>query len=220
MMERTPAPEAIADAMRSLMREVWTALPARVLAYDATSSTLTAQPVPADYLQGVAVALPTLYDVPVLWPRGGGSFITWPLSVGDRVTLIIGARSLDRYRADGAEGDPQSVRTHDLSDAVALPMGLWPDSGALSADATDLVINKPTGGVVSLGGTGGSAVARNGDSVNMGAGGGTSWATWAVAVNAALGGAVGRLHGNCNRRYIGLPYNHRLNGRPVGRRRL
>lgn len=186
MIERTPAPEAIADAVRALMREVWTALPARVVSYSASTSTLVAQPLPADYLQGVAVALPTLYDVPVLWPRGAGAFITWPLSAGDYVTLIIGARSLDRYRGDAAEGDPQSVRTHDLSDALALPMGLWPDSGALSADSTDLVIGKPTAGVVALGGTGGSAVARDGDSVNMGAGGGASWSTWMAAVNASL----------------------------------
>lgn len=195
MFERVPAPEAIDDAIRSRMRDAWTALPGRVVAYTAAGSTATVQPLPADYVAGAITPMPLLYDVRVLWPQGGGASVTWTLDAGDTVLLIFACRSLDRYRIDGADGDPQSIRTHDLSDAVALPFGLSPDASALTTTA-NLVLTRPTGAKVQIGGASGvAAVARNSDPVSMGnPATPTDWAGWAAlvttALNALSGGAI------------------------------
>lgn len=183
MIEQTTVEEAIEGAFRDLARSLWTALPARVLAVDTSASTVTVQPIPADYLSGVVSALPQIPDVPVCWPRAGDAVITLPLATGDYVLLLFAARALARYRDDGSEGDPQSLRTHSLSDCVALPMGLWPDGDAVAMDASDVVINRPSGGTVQLGGTGGLAVARDGDIVGMGAGAAGDWLLFATQVS-------------------------------------
>lgn len=185
MIDRVSAPEAVDDAIRARLRDVWTMLPGRVVSFTAAGSTAVVQPFPADYVAGVIEPLPVLYDVRVVWPQGGGGSITWPLIAGDTVMLVFAARSLDRYRVDTAEGDPQSIRTQDLSDAIALPFGLSPDASALTTTA-NLVITRPTGAKVQIGGTGGSAVARGGDNVNMAAGLAFGWAAWAAAITTAL----------------------------------
>jgi len=159
-----PAHEAIADAIRASRRDLWSILPGRIVAVDGRQADV--QPIPADYLDGAAEALPVIPDVPVLSLYAGGAEVIAPPAVGDRVTLLVCSRPVARYRDDGSEGDPQSYRTHDLSDAVALPLGLWPDSSAPAGTAGRLVIGKPTGGKVALGGGGATAaVARVGDTV-------------------------------------------------------
>jgi len=187
MQERQTPEDAIQSAIASMLRNAWTSLDARVVAVDLSISQATVQPLPADYLGGVAVDLPQIPNVPIIWPRGGGAVITFPIAVGDFVLLKFSDRSIARFRDDGSEGDPQSFRAHDLSDAMALPTGLWPDASAISADSSHLVITKPSSGKVLLGaGTGTEAVVRNGDPVNMTAGGAAGWAVWAALVNAAV----------------------------------
>lgn len=192
MIEQTTVEEAIEDAFRALARTLWTVLPARVLTVDTSASTVTVQPFPADYLSGVVSALPAIPDVPICWPRAGDAVITLPLSTGDFVLLLFSARSLARYRDDGSEGDPQSIRTHNLSDCVALPMGLWPDGSAQTMSATDVVINRPSGAKVQVGGTGGLAVARDTDTANATIGGGSNalWDAWYSSVASVTGTAA------------------------------
>lgn len=190
MYERTPAPEAIEDAFAALQRNMWTMLPGTIVTYTAAGSTASVQPLPADYVAGAIVPMPVLHDVRVLWPGGAGGRVTGNLVAGNRVMLLFAARSLDRYLTDGVGGDPQSVRTHSLSDAVALPFDFAPDASAVTTTG-DLVLVQPTGGKVLLGGSGGAAVVRDGDAVDMTAGGASSWLTWAALVNAELGGIPG-----------------------------
>jgi len=194
MFERTTPEEAIQGAIAAMLRDVWTCLPARVVAANLQISQVDVQPIPADYLGGEIVAMPQIPSVPILWPRAGAAVMTFPLAVGDYVLLMVSSRSIARFREDGSEGDPQSVRTHDLSDAMAIPLGLWPDSSSISASTSDVVINKPSSGQIKLGRSLGTLpIARDGDAIDMTAGFGSSWATWMLAVNAALvvaGGGV------------------------------
>jgi len=194
MMDRQTDEEAIQGAISAMLRDMWTCLPARVVSVGGSGSIVTAQPIPADYLDGEIVPLPQIQDVPVLWPRAGTASITLPLAAGDFVLLLVSSRSIARFRDDGSEGDPQSVRTHDLSDAMALPMGLWPDATAATAASSHVVIGTPSGGGIRLGGTvGTSPVVLDGDSVDMTVGGASGWSAWMAAVNAgilAAGGGV------------------------------
>lgn len=114
--------EVIDRAFDSRLSGVWTALPGRVKAFNAASSTCTVQPFPSMFLAGEAVVIPEIADVPVTYPSGGGSSITWPLAAGDVVLLLFSTLPLARYREDGADGNPVETRRQDLSDAWAIPL--------------------------------------------------------------------------------------------------
>lgn len=96
-----------------------------------------------------AIDYPVIQDIPVLFPRGGGFSITWPLKKGDPVVLIFAQRSLDEWKAgDGKKPTAQeSLRMHDLSDALCIA-GAFPDNdSAGKADDTSLHISHKEGKV-------------------------------------------------------------------------
>ncbi len=143
--------DAIDNAIRARLFDILTSLPGRVIAYDRTTQSVDVQPLPSSFQGGVAVPFPILRGVPVAFPRAGGASITWPIGNGDFVQLQFASRAIERWLADGTEGDPQSKRAQHLSDAVAIP-GVWP-SGSRLADVpeSDLEIRAPTGGLILLG---------------------------------------------------------------------
>jgi len=79
-----------------------------------------------------ADALPVLPNVRVLFPRGGGYFVSLPLGPGDGVGLIFMDRSIDDWEVSSGKVpvDPEELRQHDLSDAIAIP-GLCPLPGVI-----------------------------------------------------------------------------------------
>lgn len=160
--------------------DLWTALPARVVAYDKDSQRAQVQPAPAD----VDGALPVLAGVPVVFPGGGGSAIVWPLKSGDTGLLVFCSRSIQRWLASADEGDPQSTRHHHIGDAVFIP-GLRTAGGVLtSVPANDLEIREPTGGLVKVGQGATLAAARTGDAVTVN---NAAWLMWFNAIGTALG---------------------------------
>lgn len=86
---------------------------------------------------------PAIPDVPVLFPQFSGGQITWPIAAGDPCLLVFGDRSLDEWqRAGGARSvDPTDPRTHDLTDAVAIPLGM---GGAASGRSGDISLRLGT----------------------------------------------------------------------------
>lgn len=80
-----------------------------------------------------------LPSVPVMFPRGGGAFITWPLAKGDQVLVVFQDRSIDRWTAMGGVVDPIDPRSHHLSDAVCLP-GFYPYPQALPSTDPDAIV--------------------------------------------------------------------------------
>lgn len=124
---RTPSlAEVIRNALDSAFRECHVSLPAVVISYDATTQTAQVQPLltlPVVDTNGNVSneSRPVINDVPVLFPSGGGYRLIFPVEAGDLVTLIMADQSLDIWKAKGTETDPIDLRTHDLSDAVAIP---------------------------------------------------------------------------------------------------
>lgn len=157
--------EVIDRAFDSRLSGVWTALPGRVKAFDAATSTCTVQPFPSMFLAGEAVVIPEIADVPVTYPSGGGSSITWPLAAGDVVLLLFSTLPLARYREDGADGNPVETRRQDLSDAWAIPLA----GGAQPvATAGRMITVQPTLGKIQVGDAAlHPAAARVGDSVSI-----------------------------------------------------
>jgi hypothetical protein len=63
--------------------------------------------------------LPLLINVPVIFPRGGGFSLTFPVKSGDECLLVFCERSIDNWHQYGGVKDPIARRFHDLSDATA-----------------------------------------------------------------------------------------------------
>jgi hypothetical protein len=97
-------------------------------------STATVQPAVRRHDSGADPAIP---GVPLLFPGFGTGRLTWPVEPGDPCLLVFGDRSLDEWHSAGGgrEVEPADPRTHDLTDAVALPLGL---GGAASGRAEDI----------------------------------------------------------------------------------
>ncbi len=146
--------------------------------------------------------LPLLINVPVIYPRGGGFSITFPVKKGDECLLVFCERSIDNWHETGKVSKPAARRFHSLSDAVAY-VGLSSLPNKIeSYDSENLEIRKDDGsanikinsdstvsikcssilvegdmtvsGNVKLGGPGASkGIARLGDTVQVGASTGT-----------------------------------------------
>lgn len=131
----------LADAIRSAMIDVHTALPARVESYDAATQTADIKPMLKRVMrranmERVTETLPVIPCVPVMWPRGGGYFMHMPLTPGDSGMLIFSEYQLDRWRSTGDDVDPGDTRRHDLSGAVFIP-GLFPSGEAIGDAAVE-----------------------------------------------------------------------------------
>jgi len=147
---RTPDLAELLEAVQAdLQRRMHVAIPGRVESYDSESQTADVQPMVneafvADDGTEVVETMPIVQDVPVVFPRGGGFFISWPLQKGDFVQLLVNDRSVDLYReSDGGRPvDPVLLHRNDLTDAVAFP-GFYP-AGDPIGDVSDdrLVIGK------------------------------------------------------------------------------
>lgn len=68
----------------------------------------------------VSVNLPLLVDVPVVFPRGGGCTLTFPVKHGDECLVIFADRCIDFWWQSGGIQEPVDERMHDLSDAFCI----------------------------------------------------------------------------------------------------
>lgn len=183
--------------MDARAQEVHTAIPARVEAYDPATQKVDAKPLVQRRVLGANGAeavepIPIVASVPVAFPRGGGFFLSFPLQVGDLVLLVFTERSLDKWLdGRGEEVDPVDLRTHDLSDAVAIP-GVYPfrsavaDAGSTDAvlgkDGSDAQVHLRADDTIHVGKNATAAAARVADPTSAAA----SMATWITNVSTAL----------------------------------
>jgi hypothetical protein len=123
-------------------------MPAQVVTFDAAFQTVSVQPALKTLAQGETIAslLPIIEDVPVVFPGGGGFFVTFDILPGSYVLLVFAERSIESWADLGGIGDPQSTRKCDLSDAIAIP-GLLPTPNVLAppVDSLAVTIRNKTG---------------------------------------------------------------------------
>ena len=111
----------------------------RVLAFDDSRQhpTVRVQPLlPRWRDDGEGIADEAIPDVPVLFPGSRGLRLDWRLADGDLVVLLLCDRPIDDLveQMHTAQADsPQMAgaidsRTHDLSDALALPLATYPSA--------------------------------------------------------------------------------------------
>lgn len=73
-----------------------------------------------DY-QYESVRYPILVDLPVVFPRGGGVTLTFPIKEGDECLIVFSSRSIDFWWQNGGVQERADGRVLDLSDAFVIP---------------------------------------------------------------------------------------------------
>lgn len=128
--------KSLTDRIESALYETHTALPGRILSYDATKQRARVQlqikrrfAPPGEVEQELLIA--PLLEVPVLFPRAGGYAITFPVAVNDPCLVLFAERDIRGWLENGAAAAPPTARHHDYSDGVAI-LGLFPGPNALS----------------------------------------------------------------------------------------
>jgi hypothetical protein len=148
--------QLIKQAIETRLLDMHTALIAKVESYDAETQQVDVSPVlkrRAKTLAGewMNEQLPILCDVPVLFPRAGGFFISFPLQPGDFVQLIFNEADIEEW----LEELPPTMTSNErftLQSAIAIP-GIFPRSKTLlGAHKTNLVLGKERGSQIHIDG--------------------------------------------------------------------
>jgi hypothetical protein len=116
------------------MVDVHTALPGRVVSYDASKKVadielVTRRQLPSVEGDPVVEKLPLLRNVRIGWLQAGGMFLHMPLAAGDHVLVIFCESSIAQWRSTGKESLAGDQTRHALSYAWALPVAS-PDAQA------------------------------------------------------------------------------------------
>lgn len=131
-------PDLLRAAFAEQARNMHTAMPGEIVDYDSGQQRASVRPALDRNVNGAREALPVINNVPVIFPRSGGAFMTFPVSAGDSCLLIFTERSLDEWKGQGGTIAPDDPRAFDLSDACAI-MGFSSFNAAGGSD--DVVIS-------------------------------------------------------------------------------
>lgn len=114
--------DAAMDAtVDSKLKELHTALPGIIVAFDAVKQTASVQSTISRVAHDdSATPLPLCVDVPVHFPGGSGYVLTFPVAPGDECLLVFSERAIDGWFESGEVTPPTDYRLHDLSDGFAL----------------------------------------------------------------------------------------------------
>jgi len=134
--------EIINDLMRKISGGVRVAMPASVESYDFKTQKADIKiDMQELYRNETSLDYPVLSGVPVIFPRCGGASITMPITRGDTCLVMFLDRDSTSWLLGGKNLKPKSMRSHHLSDAVAI-MGLSPfTSKSPSKNNTDMLIS-------------------------------------------------------------------------------
>lgn len=148
-METPTLAHLLKTAIEQRLLDVHTALIAKVESYDAEKQLVDVAPVLKRHLQSIdgewtTESLPVLCDVPVLFPRAGGFFLSFPIQPGDFVQIIFNEASIEEWFTDKTPSVVCNQR-FSLEGAVALP-GVFQINKTLSgAHTKNLVLGNERG---------------------------------------------------------------------------
>ena len=137
----TTLQDLLARFRESMVADLHTALPGKIVKYDESTQKADVQPLIKERYTDESGAqqsreLPVIPSVPVQFPGAGGYRITFPVAVGDTGLIMFAEASLDKWLVSGGTVNPADERRHDLTDAVFLP-GLRDFGHALTSAPTD-----------------------------------------------------------------------------------
>lgn len=124
----------IEETARAVMNELHSALPGKIVSFNASKCTATVKPI-GQYVtsDGTTMDYPKITEVPIVFPysKESGIGIAIPVKSGDSCLIIISEVELDEWR-NGSRSEG-SLR-FDLTSAVAIP-GLMKSGGSLFSEA-------------------------------------------------------------------------------------
>ncbi|EJH5754909.1 hypothetical protein NED27_001323 [Escherichia coli] len=129
----------------SVMSALRVSMPGIVQSFNPDTVTVVVQPAIKGYepdSNGInqSTTLPLLVDVPVVFPRGGGCTLTFPVKAGDECLVVFADRCIDFWWQSGGIQEPVDERMHDLSDAFCIvgPQSQAKKIGGISTSAVEL----------------------------------------------------------------------------------
>ncbi len=116
--------EVIRGAIKAALAEVFTATVGKIKEYDPETQTANVIPMmKRAFNVGFGVVdyedLPVIANVPVVFPRAGGFFITFPVQPDDHVLLVFTHDDIANWRETGEPAEPDDLRRHSLGSCVA-----------------------------------------------------------------------------------------------------
>lgn len=186
--------------MDGLRANLWTAMPAIITRVDREKNTVNAQVSIRDWAYNKLrftgfVEIPELIDLPVVFPRGGGLVLTFPIAPGDETLVVFANRCIDAWWQSGGVQNPIEFRPNELSDGFALmgvfsvpnvPGGISSDSAQLRTTAGTTFVEVTASGAVNIQSTGPTTVQAGGDVSVTTAGNASLTATGTVTVTGAI----------------------------------
>ncbi len=142
---------ALQQMMEGQQSGMWTALPGRITSVDLGKGTVQVQPLVRSNVtlpDGTTrqQSLPVLADVPIVFPGGGGTTLTFPVRAGDECLVVFSSRPIDGWWQSGAAGAPIMPRMHSLSDGFAF-VGVRNQGRALPAvSSSEVSLRSDDGG--------------------------------------------------------------------------
>lgn len=116
---------ALLAALSGWQAGIWTAMPGILQSFDPDARTATVQiaiqpNVLAPDGSEASVTISVLQDCPVVFPRGGGYELTFPLVENDEGLVVLSSRCIDSWWESGGVQPQSERRMHDLSDGFFL----------------------------------------------------------------------------------------------------
>lgn len=117
--------ETLASEREQIKDQIRVALPGIIQSFDPSTVTAVVQPaiksVQCNNDETTTTRdYPLLMDVPVMFPRGGGVTLTFPVKAGDECLVIFADRCIDFWWQNGGVQEPVDFRMHGLSDGFAI----------------------------------------------------------------------------------------------------
>lgn len=117
----------IKQGIENRLKDLHTSMPGIIESFDPLTQLASVQPaikrifVNRDEEKEILVPenIGVLINVPVVFPRGGGFSLTFPVTKGDECLLVFCERSIDNWHETGEINRPAARRFHSLSDATA-----------------------------------------------------------------------------------------------------
>lgn len=132
--------QVFGDILREFQARLWTALPARVQTFYGSEQAVDVEPL----IKDSEYVLPVLPRIPVVYPRGGGLALSFPIGAGDTGLVVFSTLSLDDWRSNAQVQTPTDIRRHSLTGGVFFP-GLVPGNASLTADPTAMRLGSTSG---------------------------------------------------------------------------
>ena len=98
-------------------------LPATVTSYNSSNNTVDLQPaIQVVLTNNTFLDMPKLFDIPVLEIGGKNLSVKIPLQEGDTGIVIFCDRDITLFKQEKKNTQPNTLRKHDLSDGIFIPM--------------------------------------------------------------------------------------------------